>query len=411
VFDPRALLLSPIRSPHISGNGTCPGEIEESRPCLIQARVAHHTSPAPRIKSSLARSYRPVPASAHFCATEAASSREPTSRKVSVVMPTHNRLAQLRKALAAFRTQTVDAAEFEVIVVSDGSTDGTDDFLCQADLPFHLVHASQANAGPAAARNRGARLAAGEILLFVDDDVIAQADLIEQHVRTHQIHGDLVVVVGPMLTPQDYRPGPFVRWEQAMLYKQYDALIRGDYEASYRQFYTGNASLQREFFLAEGGFDERFRRAEDVELAYRLATSGAKFVFNESAIGRHYAERSFSSWISNARHYGRNDVVFDREQGRTDRLDAVRREFTGRHVLIQWLTRASVGRPWLESSLQWAVRGFTAASDRLGCHRMTRFALSGLYNSTYYCGLAEELGGTDAFWELIDGEAMLKAQL
>ena len=319
--------------------------------------------------------------------------------KVSVVIPTYNRVSRLRDVLAAFATQTVQTSEFEVVVVSDGATDGTDDFLRAAKLPFQLVYASQANAGPAAARNHGARLATGQLLLFVDDDVIAQPDLIEQHVLAHDSNGDHAVVVGPMLTPADYRPSAFVRWEQAMLYKQYDAMIRGDYAPTYRQFYTGNASVQREFLLAAGGFDERFRRAEDVELAYRLSENGARFFFNELAIGHHYAERSFGAWIGIARDYGRNDVEFDHDQ---DRLEVARREFAGRHVLIQWLTRACVRRRGLESCLHWPVRAIATTGDRLGLHAITRSALSGLYNAAYYCEMAEELGGPRAFRELID---------
>jgi len=63
---------------------------------------------------------------------------------------------------------------------------------------------------------------------------------------------------------------PWVRWEQEMLMKQYKALLRKDWPATARQFYTGNASVRRSHIVAAGGFDEGFRRAEDVELAYRL---------------------------------------------------------------------------------------------------------------------------------------------
>jgi GT2 family glycosyltransferase len=325
--------------------------------------------------------------------------------KVSVVIPTHNRLDRLRRVLAAFATQSFGVEQFEVVVVSDGSTDGTDAYLGDVQMPFDLVFASQANAGPAAARNHAARLARGDLLLFVDDDVVAESDLIEQHVQTHDHHGTHVVVIGPMLTPSDYRPRVLVRWEQAMLYKQYEAMKRGDYAPTYRQFHTGNASVDRRFFLDAGGFDERFRRAEDVEFAYRLSVRGAQFVFNPSAVGNHYAERSFDSWIGIARDYGRNDVVFDREAHPRGALDTARREFAGRHLLIQWLTRGCVGRPLLESSLHWPGRGVAAVGDRLGWHGVSRSALSGLYNTSYYCGMAEELGGRQAFWDLIDAPA------
>jgi GT2 family glycosyltransferase len=95
-----------------------------------------------------------------------------------------------------------------------------------------------------------------------------------------------------------------------MLVKQYDAMERGDWAATARQFYTANASLARRHVLDAGGFDERFRRAEDVELAYRLADRGLRFVFARDAVVVHHPDRSFRAWLDIAGAYGRNDVVF-----------------------------------------------------------------------------------------------------
>ena len=117
---------------------------------------------------------------------------------------------------------------------------------------------------------------------------------------------------------------PWVRWEQEMLMKQYRAMLRGDWAATARQFYTGNASLRRSHILAAGGFDEGFRRAEDVELAYRLANKGLDFVFNMQAVGMHFAERSFRAWLDMAYAYGRNDVIFARDRNQKWLLSAVR---------------------------------------------------------------------------------------
>lgn len=321
--------------------------------------------------------------------------------KVSVIVPTCNRVDRLGRVMGALAAQTVDPADFEVIVVSDGSTDGTDEFLRQVVTPFRLRGTSQANAGPAAARNTGVRLAAGDVLLFVDDDVVPQRDLIEQHVATHGQAKAEVVVIGPMLTPADYHPNAFVRWEQAMLYRQYSAMIRGHYEPTYRQFYTGNASVRREFLLASGGFDERFRRAEDVELACRLRDNGARFIFSPQAVGYHYAERSFSSWIQNARDYGRNEVLFDRYYGRLSRLQDVRSEFMRRHAALRSVTRRCVGRPRLEAAIQVMGRAVAATAGSLGQERLVRIGLSAIYHTAYYSGLAEELGGRRAFSQFI----------
>jgi glycosyltransferase involved in cell wall biosynthesis len=317
------------------------------------------------------------------------------------VIPTYNRVERLGRVLRALAGQTVDPVEFEVIVVSDGSSDGTDAVIPGLTMPYDLVFVAQRNSGPAGARNTGVRRAAGELVLFLDDDVVPSPELIEQHVLSHSQSPESLVVIGPMLTPPGYRASPFVRWEQAMLYKQYDAMLRGAYAPTYRQFFTGNASLSRQLVLEAGGFDSRYRRAEDIELAYRLAEGGTHFLFNEKAIGYHFAERSFRSWIEIARAYGRNDVLFDRESAADSRRRLARREFKGRNVFTRVLTRACVGRAWLERSLQRPVRAVVAISDILRWDRLSQITLSGLYNATYYCGMADELGGADRFWRLL----------
>ena len=232
----------------------------------------------------------------------------------SVVVPTYNRLGRLRHVIAAFERQAYPSDAYEVIVISDGSTDGTDAYLETLQSTMRLRWLTQANQGPAAARNAGVRTAVGEFIVFVDDDVVPEPQLLEEHARSHHEAGRDVVVLGPLLTPEGFEMAPWVRWEQEMLMKQYRAMLRGDWDATARQFYTGNASLRRSHILDAGGFDEGFRRAEDVELAYRLATNGLEFVFNIKAAGMHFADRSYRAWLDAAYSYGRNDVIFARDR-------------------------------------------------------------------------------------------------
>ena len=321
---------------------------------------------------------------------------------VSVVIPTYNRSARLQHVLTALSRQTYDPSRFEVVVVSDGSTDETEAYLAGATTPFDLVVASQPNAGPAAARNQGVELARAPLVLFIDDDVMATADLVAEHVATHAREPGNTVVIGPMLTPPDFQLSAWIEWEQTMLYKQYDALARGLYPPTYRQFYTGNASVLRSSILAIGGFDVRYRRAEDVELAYRLSEAGARFVFNDHAVGYHYAERSFHSWLQNAREYGANDVLFAGEHPRSQRLLSARQEFLSRHRLVRVMTRSSVVRPWLTPLAEWHLRSLAGLADRVGARKIARLALSGLYNLSYYAAVAEAMGGARPFLELID---------
>jgi GT2 family glycosyltransferase len=317
---------------------------------------------------------------------------------VSVVVPTYNRLDRLQRVLAGLERQTVEPDGFEVIVVSDGSADGTNDYLLGVKTPLHLQPLIQENQGVAAARNHGIDRATGEIILFIDDDVVPAPQLMAEHLRTHAAHGDSVIVLGPMLTPDDFDMAPWVRWEQAMLAKQYNDMIIGRWEPTARQFYTGNTSLARRHLLDVGGFDPAFRRAEDVEMAYRLAQRGLRFVFNPEAIGYHHAERSFQSWLEIPYAYGRNDVIFTRDKGQVWLLPMILGEFHSRHVMIRGLTWACLGRPRLTRSAIDVLQRLAGIGHRLGMPTVSRMAYSGIFNLRHYQGIADELDSRDAFF-------------
>jgi GT2 family glycosyltransferase len=195
-----------------------------------------------------------------------------------------------------------------------------------------------------------------------------------------------------MLTPAGYRMHPWVAWEQAMLYKQYSAMMDGRYSASARQFYTGNASLSRAGLMEVGGFDDRFRRAEDLELAGRLEAAGFHFSFNPRATVLHYADRSFESWLRNAYDYGIVDAVMMEEQSRQSVRNIVRAGYQGRHTAVRWLIRACLQFAWLASAVKHGLKVGLHVADIVHAKRLTRFALSGVYALTYYGGLAQRLG-------------------
>jgi GT2 family glycosyltransferase len=309
----------------------------------------------------------------------------------SVVVPTYNRLGRLRHVITALERQAYPSDAYEVIVISDGSTDGTHAYLETLHSTMCLRWFPQVNRGPAAARNAGIQKAGGELIVFIDDDLVPEPQLLAEHARSHQEAGRDVVVLGPLLTPEGFEMAPWVRWEQEMLMKQYRALLRGEWAASARQFYTGNASLRRSHILDAGGFDEGFRRAEDVELAYRLADKGLEFVFNMQAAGMHFADRSFRAWLEAAYTYGRNDVIFARDRNQKWLLSAVRKEFRERHFLIQWLVRVCRGRSRLNWTAMSALKLAANAATLLRASDIERRAYSGLFNLQYYNGLFNEL--------------------
>jgi glycosyltransferase involved in cell wall biosynthesis len=309
----------------------------------------------------------------------------------SVVIPTYNRVARLRHVITALERQAYPSDAYEVLVISDGSTDGTDPYLDALRSTVRLRWFPQANRGPAAARNMGILKARGEFIVFIDDDVVPEPQLLGEHARSHREAEKDVVVLGPLLTPEGFEMTPWVSWEQEMLMKQYRAMLRGDWPATARQFYTGNASLKRSHILAAGGFDEGFRRAEDVELAYRLADKGLDFVFNMQAAGMHFAERSFGAWLDAAYTYGRNDVIFTRDRNQKWLLPAVRKEFRERHFLIRSLVRMCRGRSLLTRIATSGLKLAADAATLLRSSDIERLAYSGLFNLQYYSGLFNEL--------------------
>jgi GT2 family glycosyltransferase len=259
------------------------------------------------------------------------------------------------------------------------------------------------NQGPAAARNRALRAAEGDVLVFLDDDVMPVPDLIMRHLQVHR-QDSAAVVTGPMLAPPDIKLASWLEWEAVMLGKQYRAMAAGVYAPTPRQFYTANASVRREHALAVGGFDERFTRAEDVEFAFRLAGRGVRFYFVREAVVWHEPDRTFASWLRVPYEYGRHDVLMERKQV----MDTVRTAFLeqrGRHLVSRALSRLCAGYPRRTGA---ATNVLTRLIKHRGPLAPTRvqFALcSALFNLQYWQGVADETGLNTSMWRALKKRA------
>ena len=320
---------------------------------------------------------------------------------ISIVIPTYNRLDRLKTVTAGLERQTYPLDRFEVIIVSDGSSDGTDEFLRSYKHPLNLKALFQKNQGPAAARNLGVSQATGEFILFIDDDVVPTPELVGKHLKTHKKYDRDRVVLGPMLTPQDAVLSPWTLWEQEMLMKQYRSMTSGKWQPTARQFYTGNSSLKRQHLIDSGGFDISFRRAEDVELAYRLAVSGVRFEYNPEAIGHHYPERDYESWIKIAYDYGMNDVIFSQIKGHHWLLPTVLKELKTRNTWIRALIRLCLDRDAFRRMVSKLCKRVAVASHCISCVPLTIKACSAIFNLSYYQGVSDHLGGRVNFFEAV----------
>ncbi len=328
--------------------------------------------------------------------------RDPAATEpvVSVVIPTYNRRERLERVLVRLADQEV-AVPFEVIVVSDGSTDDTEEYLAGVDLPLDLRWATQPNAGPAAARNRGVDMARTDLIVFVDDDVLPDAGLLTAHLAAQDRHGPSAVVIGPMLDPDDHEMSPWVAWEQRMLYKQYRALVDREYEPTFRQFYTGNVSIPRAELLAAGGFDPQYRRAEDIELGIRLYDRGARFAYEPDAQGFHYAIRSFDAWRAIAGAYGRMEVEFGNDPARQWQWEFISHSFRARHPALRLLVRLTLRWPGATDSIVDRAPGLIERLHRSRLARPGQWLLSAIYATDYWRAVAEAVGGRSALFEVV----------
>jgi GT2 family glycosyltransferase len=178
-------------------------------------------------------------------------------------------------------------------------------------------------------------------------------------------------------------------------------MIQGKYLPTARQFYTGNASLERDLFIKYGGFNPSFRRAEDVEFAYRIANNGVTFMFNPDAVVYHYAKRSLKSWMETAYIYGKNNVIFANNPGNEWLLPITYAEFNKRNLLTQILVKLFIGRPRLKKYCVKSLLQIGGFSYKTGLRPLSYMAFSSIFNLQYYQGLAEELGGRQYFMRAI----------
>ncbi|MDZ7632019.1 MAG: glycosyltransferase family A protein [Gemmatimonadaceae bacterium] len=332
---------------------------------------------------------------------------------LSVVIPTYNRCDSLRVTLDALRRQTPVDGGFEVVVVSDGSVDGTDALLAEwsAERAFQLRPFSQQNAGPARARNRGVEEARGEVIVFLDDDVEPAPECLRNHAARHR-SSETIVLIGPMSAdPRRRAVEPvWIAWEHAMLQKQYDGWRDGiwaEHECGPHNFYTGNASVRRAHIRAVGGFDETFNRQEDVELAMRMERlRGVFFRFDPSLAALHRPLRTFESWRRVPYAYGRLDVV--RAQRGDAPWDVVRNGYVARQGATRALATLALPGKSRGIAVRWALRHIAEALYAVpagASRRAALSALSALYNLHYLEGARDELGSWPALRGVIRAHA------
>ncbi|MGH7837111.1 MAG: glycosyltransferase [Candidatus Binataceae bacterium] len=207
---------------------------------------------------------------------------------VSVIVPTYNRAGTIGRCLTALRAQDF-GRPFEIVVVNDGSTDSTLEVL--AGFPEVRV-LTQANAGPAVARNHGVRAATGEIVLFTDDDCEPFPNWLTEMLKPF----DDPAVVGTKGVYRSRQRELVARFVQIEYEDRYRLMAR---QPTIDFIDTYSAAFRRARFLELGGYDTAFPVAccEDSELSYRMSARGWKMIFAPSAIVWHQHPASLANYL------------------------------------------------------------------------------------------------------------------
>ncbi|MBU0708461.1 glycosyltransferase [Patescibacteria group bacterium] len=218
--------------------------------------------------------------------------------RLSVIIPVYNGEETIKRSMEAIFNQTIERKVYEVIVINDGSTDGTQVILQRLKSSYTFQLITQANLGAAISRNQGIKKASQEIIVLIQDDIIVDPNFLAEHLRFHQMHDrENTAVVGFTTWDPRMRITPFMRWlEHGGPQFDYDR-IKGKLEVDHLAFYTCNLSVRRSFINKVGLLNENFSLPgvtayEDTEWGWRLAENGLRIWYNLSAIAYHHHPRT-----------------------------------------------------------------------------------------------------------------------
>ncbi len=291
-----------------------------------------------------------------------------TKLNLSVVIPTHNRATLLKQCLESLQQQTIPSDHFEVIVIDDASTDETPQMIEQLNLPPSYRYVQQPHGGASAARNRGAGLAQGEIILFFDDDVVATPGLLAGHLDAHKQWGR-GSILGYTPFAADLPNTSIMAYHRDRWDGIFSDAMRHDMEHNelpYYHFITLNLSVRRQDFETIGPFNDDLGVVfEDTELGLRFFRAGISLHFCKAAQAWHRPKLDATSLTQRQENYGFRAGQYylhhpdDEAMNASINVDYVlngTRE--GAKLSLRQQLRHQFDQPWLNAGLLFVVRYF-----------------------------------------------------
>lgn len=214
---------------------------------------------------------------------------------VSVLIPCYNRADAIGQTLSPLAGQTVHRERFEVIVVDDGSTDGSVRAARALHVPYSLKMFSQGNSGAGAARNLAAQQASAPFLVFLDADMIAAPDLVEQYLAARAVHSHALIIGRQSPWPDAYQSS----FDRLTRFEWFRDLGPNPLTPAFFHVLSSNMAISREDFTKLGGFDPQVGigarpATDDTDLGYRAQKLGLELVYWPAALAYHNHPRTFA---------------------------------------------------------------------------------------------------------------------
>jgi len=234
---------------------------------------------------------------------------------LSAVVCSSDRAEPLRQMLESLCRHTVQRDAFEVVLIDDGSSDGTREVALAFDARLPLRYSYQRKSGVASARNHGLFMARGEVLLFLDGDDVADPGLLEAHIEAHRRFPETEIgVLGHTRLDPALAADPLTHFaaEVGGFLFSYPDLQDGDI-LDFTYFWGGRSSCKRSFLLDHGVFNPALGfGCEDIELGFRLSRRGFKVVYDSRAVTTMVRRQGFDDFCQRLRLQGQSSFVLSR---------------------------------------------------------------------------------------------------
>ena len=272
--------------------------------------------------------------------------------EISVVVPTYNRCRIVLRTLETLFAQTVSPSRFELVVVVDGSTDDTAVALKKLHPACGFQIIEQENRGLAGARNSGYKTAQSELILFLDDDMLCDPELLEAHLDAHKEMQDIAGFGAIFLSPESPPSLAAQCFNREIGSSHIRRKANPNLAWELRECIFSNTSLLRRKLESLEGFDEAFRMREDLEFGIRLFQTNTRPLPIPRATAYQYYNKTHMDLIRDAKAFAEADFLLAQKHPKTKidgHLSSVDIEHNWKHAarslaarnprLAEWILR------------------------------------------------------------------------